>query len=157
MMAGGFFKPERKKRLMHNIHHDEALPPRQNVQIKPSDDKLTLDSAAVAKAVTTEYGLTLLVSAVAGALFDLPDGDYIGQRKTVKADVSGAGTCVASAAALAKLAPLSVVGAAGLTGFAANDAVSAMVLDAADESVLLEWTGTKWCPIYASAGVLTLA
>ncbi|MGE5509948.1 MAG: hypothetical protein ACM31O_01700 [Bacteroidota bacterium] len=128
-----------------------------NLNLAPAADELTLDSSSAAKAVTLACYKTVLKTAVAGAIFDLPDGEWAGQRKWLTVAITGSGTAVASAAALAKLASLAMIGAAGLTGFSTNDVVSALVLDAANEQVLLEWTGAKWNVIYATTGVVTLS
>ena len=118
---------------------------RTNMGLSPVEDTLEL-GGDTAKDVTLEAYQTTLVSAAAGKEYNLPDGEYVGQRKLLKADVSGAGTCVASAAALAKLTR------SALSGQTAKD-ISALTFDADGELALLEWTGARWNILYATATV----
>jgi hypothetical protein len=118
---------------------------RTNLGLSPVQDSLELNGEA-ATDVTLEAYQTTLVSADAGAQYNLPDGEYVGQRKLLKADVSDAGTCVASDAAKAKL----IVN--GLHGQSAAN-VTALTFDADGELALLEWTGAKWNVVYATATV----
>ncbi|MGE5509949.1 MAG: hypothetical protein ACM31O_01705 [Bacteroidota bacterium] len=122
---------------------------RNNLKLTPVEDQLTL--GAVAVGVTLEAYTTVLVSATSGAQFNLPDGEYVGQRKHLKAQISGSGTAVASASALSKLVHLAMSGET-------LDTIDALVLDANNEQVLLEWTVTgKWNVLYASSGVITVS
>lgn len=108
-----------------------------NAKLSPAADELTLDSASVAKDVTLTCYKTTLKSSVSGALFNLPDGEWVGQRKLLVADVTSPGTCVASAAAIAKLTKL------GHTGESAV-AASALSLASDGKYALLEWVNGKW-------------
>jgi hypothetical protein len=85
----------------------------------------------------------------AGEEVSLPDGQYAGQRMLVYLETL---TDPADNVdiTLTKLAAQSIV------GDAAEDAtIAAMSLDAADDYVLLEWTGLKWNILYSN-GTVTL-
>lgn len=126
-------------------HSDSRDFMRTNLGLSPVQDSLELNGDAATDVTLTAYETTL-VSAAAGAEFNLPDGAYIGQRKLLKASLSDAGTAVASAAALGKCIRNGLSGqtAVNLTG---------LTLDATDEVALLEWTGQKWNLLYATATV----
>lgn len=118
---------------------------RTNIGLSPVEDTLELNGEE-ATDVTLDAYKTTLVSAAAGAAYKLPDGDYIGQRKLLVADVSGAGTAVPHATALAKLIRN------GLNGQSAAN-VTALTLDADGEYALIEWTGAKWNVLYTTGTI----
>jgi hypothetical protein len=127
-------------------HATNELPkPGQRVPtLQVVSDSLAL--GVTAKDVSLSAFETTLVSATAGAEYNLPDGEYVGQRKRLVADVSGSGTAVASTAAKAKL------GRSLLSG-QTPESVTGLVLDADGEHVLIEWTGAKWNVLYTTGTI----
>jgi hypothetical protein len=117
---------------------------RSGFKLEPTADTLQLGSVAVS--VTLDADKTTLLSATAGAQYNLPDGEFPGQLKHLVADVSGSGTAVASTAALAKLCILGAVGED-------TDTITALTFDADNEYAVLQWTGAKWNVLYATATV----
>lgn len=117
---------------------------RSGFKLEPTADTLQLGSVAVS--VTLDADKTTLLSATAGAQYNLPDGEFPGQLKHLVADVSGSGTAVASTAAKAKL------GRSLLSG-QTPESVTGLVLDADGEHVLIEWTGAKWNVLYTTGTI----
>jgi len=117
----------------------------------------TLQCGASPVTATLARLQTTLLSSVAGAELQIPDGEFIGQRKVFVADVTGSGTIVAHSTMVAKLSSLGLFGASGLTGYSSNDVVGGITFDADGERLVLEWTGAKWDIQFASSGVVSVS
>lgn len=114
----------------------------------PTADSLTTGAAPVALTLD-EYRTNLVTDGETGAgqVVDIPSGEYVGQRKLAWLLTRTGGSDTATFT-------MTNIEENLLVGGGAGGAASALVLDAAGEYALFEWTGAKWNILYTN-GTLT--
>ena len=111
----------------------------------PITDTLTTGASAVS-ATTTAYETKITTGGTAGAEnINLPDGDFVGQRKLFTLAVRTNASDVVDLQA-AKLGRLNISGST-------SQNVTNLDLDAVGEYALLEWDGTEWNVIYTNGTI----
>lgn len=113
----------------------------------PIVDSLSTGEAPV-NATLTSYRTNIVTGGTAGTeVLGVPDGAYPGQRKLFWLQTRTDGADVVSFT-------MTNIEENLIVGGGAAGAATALVLDAANEYALLEWTGAKWNIVYTN-GTLT--
>lgn len=102
----------------------------------------TINVSATTQEVSTSPFHTQMVTTAAASVASLADGTYAGQRKLITLKTLGTGGDEVA------LDETNIHNASGVQA-------TGVTFDAADEFLLVEWTGVEWQAVYSTATIAT--